>query len=178
MGVYGAATAVSDDGTVVAGIDNERPYPPDETPGFVWREGLDSRRVRDLLVHDHGLDLNGPGIGAVLSMSGDGQVIAGRNYVARLTDDTLPGDVNFDDRVDLDDFAILRKGFGKGTYRDQGDTNLDRHVDLTDFGILKANLGTVRQTAVPEPSSAAFLLIGLLLLAGRPSAIRLATTPA
>ena len=73
--------------------------------------------------------------------------------------------MNFDDRVDLDDFAILRKGFGKGIYRDQGDTNLDRRVDLTDFGIVKANLGTVREVAVPEPSAVVLLMGGLLLMA-------------
>jgi uncharacterized membrane protein len=165
IGVSGSATGVSDDGTVIIGVDKAGAY--------FWKEGLGSRRVSMSLIHDHGLHVSVDDLRTAYSVSGDGTVVVGQCgrdgdhsiFMAPLTDDALPGDVNFDDRVDLDDFAILRKGFGKGIYRDQGDTNLDRRVDLTDFGILKANLGNVREAAVPEPASLALLLGGFVLLA-------------
>lgn len=170
IGVYGAPTGLSDDGKVIVGFDNG---PPNwgNTQGFIWNEGLGGRRVSMSLFHDHGVGESVFNFGVVTAVSGDGLTVlgtlpgSGEHYLARLTDDALPGDVNFDDRVDLDDFAVLRKGFGKGIYRDQGDTNLDRRVDLTDFEILKAKFGTVREAAVPEPSSLVLSLAGVLLVA-------------
>ncbi len=75
----------------------------------------------------------------------------------------LPGDANFDDRVDLNDFGILKAHLGSGHWRDQGDFDRDFAVDLTDFGILKGNFGR-SAAAVPEPTGLALLLVGMLTL--------------
>lgn len=54
----------------------------------------------------------------------------------------IPGDANFDEKVDLEDFNILKENFGTGIWPEQGDANVDGKVDLADFALLKANFGT------------------------------------
>jgi len=69
-----------------------------------------------------------------------------------------PGDADMDGDVDLDDFVILKSGFaGPGTWQ-TGDFDGSATVDLEDFVILKQNFGG---DAVPEPASAALLVVGL-----------------
>jgi len=55
----------------------------------------------------------------------------------------VPGDVDGDGDVDLDDFVRLKQNFGltAGASRDQGDVDGDGDVDLDDFVILKQNFG-------------------------------------
>lgn len=59
--------------------------------------------------------------------------------------DPCPGDINFDGRVDLDDFAILASFFQNVTHgmRWQGDLNGNGEVTLADFLILAENFGRV-----------------------------------
>lgn len=76
-----------------------------------------------------------------------------------------PGDAQGDGRVDLADFAVLKRHFGLPGARREGDFNGDRFVDLADFSLLKQNFGTVAPAAaVPEPSAVALALLGLLAL--------------
>lgn len=85
-------------------------------------------------------------------------------------DPPLPGDFNFDDKVDFVDFERLRDAYGTtavATYPiyARGDADLDKDTDFTDFVILSLNYGAVRETppaVVPEPTSAT--LLGLALL--------------
>ncbi len=78
----------------------------------------------------------------------------------------LPGDANRDDRVDLDDFGILKYNFGttSGATWAMGDFDGRGSVNLTDFSILKQNFGT---TAVPEPAALSLLAFGGLTLRRR-----------
>ncbi len=55
--------------------------------------------------------------------------------------DPIAGDADCDGDVDLDDFIILKNGFGVGTTWGQGDFDHDGDVDLDDFFLLKANFG-------------------------------------
>ncbi len=54
---------------------------------------------------------------------------------------TLQADFDGDGDVDLDDFAILKLGFGVGTTHAEGDADEDGDVDLDDFAILKLEFG-------------------------------------
>lgn len=51
----------------------------------------------------------------------------------------LPGDVNRDGRVDLEDFGVLKANFGLPGDAASGDVNRDGQVALDDFALLKAN---------------------------------------
>ncbi len=55
----------------------------------------------------------------------------------------LPGDTNYDGRVDLTDFGLLKANFGRTGDNLPGELDYDGDVDLDDFGILKANFGVV-----------------------------------
>jgi hypothetical protein len=90
----------------------------------------------------------------------------------------LAGDANLDGKIDLNDFGLLKASFGTGQRLSEGNMNGDTMVDLNDFGILKANFGrndgpklsdVGPTTAVPEPTTAVLLGIGLLALVARRS---------
>ena len=85
-----------------------------------------------------------------------------------LASNALPGDSNFDDKVDLLDFASLRSHFNASyANRLQGDFNSDRKVNLLDFAILRANFNRVGAT-VPEPALAGVLAgVAMVVLARR-----------
>ncbi|MEM9296577.1 MAG: SUMF1/EgtB/PvdO family nonheme iron enzyme, partial [Planctomycetota bacterium] len=77
------------------------------------------------------------------------------------------GDANGDGVVDLLDFDVLAQrfgdsiGFGIGAGPEQGDFNGDGIVDLLDFDILAQNFGVGAAAAIPEPSGAAVVGVGL-----------------
>jgi hypothetical protein len=91
------------------------------------------------------------------------------------------GDTNGDRAVDLADFSVIASNFLTGEFdpgtrasvytpeklrwRDEGDLNWDRVVDFADFGAWKraALAGAEPVSAVPEPSSLAWLGWGVLL---------------
>lgn len=76
----------------------------------------------------------------------------------------VPGDTDGNGKVDIVDFASVRRNFGKPvTTRLEGDLNRDSKVDIADFAILRLNFG--RPSAVaPEPTAAS--LLGLAALFG------------
>ncbi|MFO0899449.1 MAG: Ig-like domain-containing protein [Pirellulales bacterium] len=70
----------------------------------------------------------------------------------------LAGDFDFDDKVSLADFGILKQHFGQSGDATLGDASGDAKIDLADFGLLKRNFGRAIDppVALPaEPSSAA-----------------------
>jgi hypothetical protein len=98
--------------------------------------------------------------------------------------DALPGDVNLDGTVNIQDFNILNGNFGTGTSGwTHGDLNNDGSVNIQDFNILNGNFGQSLITgapagialpsallaeiqaeagAVPEPTSALLLAGGAM----------------
>ncbi len=80
---------------------------------------------------------------------------------------TRNGDQNLDGKVDKDDLAIIRAGFGAGTGWATGDANGDGRVDGSDFMVWQRNVGfnNGALAAVPEPASAAMIGVALGALA-------------
>lgn len=85
---------------------------------------------------------------------------------------TFAGDSNYDNRVDLTDFGVLKGNFGlpSGATAWHGDFDGNGRVDLSDFGILKQNFGeeaigaaTLGAAPVPEPSPLPAALVDGLL---------------
>jgi hypothetical protein len=72
-----------------------------------------------------------------------------------------PGDYTGDNAVDIGDFIAWRKGMGT-TY-----TANDYNVWRARFGMTAAGSGTNNNAAIPEPTTAALLLIGCLIFAAR-----------
>jgi hypothetical protein len=99
---------------------------------------------------------------------GDSQVSFGLN--ANPLAGLRPGDANRDGAVGAADFSILSGNFGGAPPKgwDTGDFNDSGTVDAADFSILSGNFGQPAPpapiSAVPEPSSALLLSIGLLAL--------------
>lgn len=61
-------------------------------------------------------------------------------FIIQVTDVVLAGDINGDDQVDLADFAMLRRNFGRSNATlAMGDVNGDGKVDLEDLSLLRAN---------------------------------------
>jgi len=54
----------------------------------------------------------------------------------------LAGDANLDDRVDLNDFGLLKKELGRGEGPLLADLDFDLDVDLDDFAVLKSQFGS------------------------------------
>lgn len=64
-----------------------------------------------------------------------------RLFIAGLSPEFSPGDINLDGSVDLTDFALLKNHFDlHDASREKGDLNKDKTVDLYDFDILKQKL--------------------------------------
>jgi probable HAF family extracellular repeat protein len=169
---YSAAVGVSADGrsivghSVVAGAGGA-----DRDADFIWDPVRGMRPLLDVLVNDYGLGgaattLSGRPLN-VRGISDDGLTILGDNWIADLHGSFVPGDANFDGRVDLNDFGVLKANFASGKYRNQGDFDADGQVTLSDFGVLKANFGKTSAVAVPEPS-------GLLLSLAASGAVGIA----
>lgn len=76
------------------------------------------------------------------------------------------GDVNLDGSVDSTDLGLLLNSFGESENSfGNGDVNNDATVDSSDLGLLLNNFAFASSAAtVPEPSSAAMILISLVAL--------------
>ncbi len=76
----------------------------------------------------------------------------------------LPGDINLDGVVDLDDITVLGTFYGRDGLRvwREGDLNGDGRVDLDDLTILGTAYGRTggAPVPVPEPATAGLLLLG------------------
>jgi hypothetical protein len=75
----------------------------------------------------------------------------------------LPADFDGNGEVDLVDFNTLKDNFGiVNAMKSQGDADGDGDVDLVDFNVLKDTFGQSGAAAVPEPSTIALALMGLV----------------
>lgn len=115
--------------------------------------------------------------GAVLAASGLlDEIRIGDSFASVIGPGLIPGDVNGDLVVDINDYIIIRDSLHlTGATRSQGDLNGDDAVNLLDFRIWKDNrtdlgAGAGAQAAlgsVPEPSSLALVLLGMIAFASR-----------
>lgn len=95
------------------------------------------------------------------------------NVVMEITG-ALPGDLNGDGAVDLDDYAIVRDNQQTvSPFEFEGDLTDDNYVNLNDFRAFKefyaaanAGAGSLDLAQVPEPSSLVLMLIVAVALAG------------
>jgi hypothetical protein len=84
----------------------------------------------------------------------------------------VPGDVNGDGFVTIDDYTIIKNNFftATGATQEMGDLTFDGRVDLADYAVWKnaASSATVAGLGVPEPTALACASVmgGVLLLAG------------
>ena len=90
------------------------------------------------------------------------------NMPAVVLKTSLPGDANYDGKVDVNDLTIVLANFGQTgmTWR-QGDFNGDGKVDVNDLTVVLSQFGSsVGGSAgiapVPEPSTIAIVVAGLL----------------
>jgi hypothetical protein len=90
--------------------------------------------------------------------------------------DTLPGDLNGDDRVGLIDLALLQLHFGvaSGASRDDGDLTGDGAVTRADMALLMANYG--RQIDPPQAGAATAVATDTPVAASRVTPARRSTT--
>ena len=82
----------------------------------------------------------------------------------------LAGDLDEDGTVAFADFLVLSQNFGSSSAAyAQGDVDCDGTVAFADFLVLSQNFGqsAAGAAAVPEPSGAALLLIGLAAIGRR-----------
>ena len=111
--------------------------------------------------------------GDVLGPSGGtfmGQSVDGTAALARFT---LLGDANVDGGVNIADFSRLGANFNTAGDWAKGDFNYDGQVGIADFSLLGSNFnltvpaGGARPGAVPEPATAAILIVAGALAARR-----------
>ncbi|MFO0897317.1 MAG: hypothetical protein U0836_07825 [Pirellulales bacterium] len=162
-----SASAVSGEGSTIVGTGLSE----SGTESFIWTSQAGTRSLVDVLKGDYNLGaaLQGWSLLYDFDISADGSTVIGTGknpqgqteaWRATLVGEWPPGDANFDGRVSLDDFGILKANFGLGigengvAYRAQGNFDGDRDVDLSDFGLLKGWFGGgAGVLPVPEPAS-------------------------
>ena len=155
------ARDVSADGSVVVG---------NAGLVFIWDAANGMRSLEDVL-KDYGFDLTGWDLYDALGISDDGLTIVGYgrnpsgNNEAWIA--TLPpmGDADLDGYVDDDDLSLLLANWGTGTEWGEGDFKDDDVVNDADLSLLLTNwhagdLPPTAQGSIPEPASAALLLLG------------------
>jgi hypothetical protein len=91
-------------------------------------------------------------------------VMPGITFDRPVTTPGLPGDVNGDMVVDINDFNIIRDHFQQSvTGREQGDLVRDGFVDFKDYRQWKTNVaGSGGAAAVPEPASGLLAMAALV----------------
>ena len=100
------------------------------------------------------------------------QINPGGVSVFLLVNSTLVGDFDNDADVDSEDLAAWEAGYGStaGAGRSDGDADGDFDVDGADFLIWQQQAGTgvasleTNSATVPEPTAAALVVVGMLLL--------------
>src|SRR6185503_1643790 len=114
--------------------------------------------------------------GTVVAASGFlDEIRVGGSFASVIGPGLIPGDVNGNLIVDINDYNIIRDNFQlTSATRAQGDLNADGTVNFTDFRIWKNNRTAgsgagegFLDGAVPEPASVILLLLGVIAVSGR-----------
>jgi len=143
-----AANAVSAEGSVVVGYGSTLVG----VHAFIWDATNGMRDLRDVLIDDLGLDLTGWTLLTADSVSQDGQTIVGNGtnpagfaegWIATVPAAGIPGDLNGNGMVDINDFLDLLAAWGGCADpcppSCPADLDGDCNVGITDFLILLAN---------------------------------------
>lgn len=146
-----AANSASFDGSIIVG---QLQSLQNDSDAMIWEKASGMRVLADVLVNQHGLNLDGWQLSIAIGVSADGGTITGwgtnpngefEGWVARLpAGSPCPADLNNDGIVDLADLGILLADFGctpPGPCL--GDINGDGATDLSDLGVLLASFGQV-----------------------------------
>ncbi len=94
-------------------------------------------------------------------------------HIEQAPDGFPPGDYNKDYSVDAADYIVWRRTLGRTGAGPAADGDWSGIVDMGDYRVWRANIGHMTAggglsgSPVPEPSSAALLLVCLALLTGR-----------
>jgi len=144
-------------------------FNPYRTSGGV---GLGSGFRYNLPPHDgYGINFFTPDCGRARC---DGQFLI--EYSVETIQAPLLGDFNHDDKVDIQDFMILRQNFGVDGENNRpdwglGDANLDLKTNFADFLILAENFGQTRVEQpvqdIPEPMGNLAFAVALAVAAMR-----------
>ena len=97
----------------------------------------------------------------------DGNAILQAAILSKAGDPILLGDFNGDAAINLDDYAIMLANFHKqGAAFEEGDINFDRTINIEDFAEFRGAFASqpAGAAAIPEPSGAVLLAIGLPLV--------------
>jgi len=81
-------------------------------------------------------------------------------FFGRPADIGIPGDVNLDDVVDIEDYRIIRDNMGTSNGRALGDLNFSGRIGIDDFRIWKDVFSA--PAAVPEPAAFSLLLAAVM----------------
>ena len=133
-------------------------------------EDLDQMLGTGSLVEGVAVDSSG---NEVYDLNGDSTIDDGdlNLWLAAATEigDTtlLPGDANLDGAVNFADFLSLSANFGSDAGWAGGDFDGDGIVAFADFLQLTNNFGETSVAAVPEPTAACLVAVGLLTLSCR-----------
>lgn len=122
-------------------------------PVYYWDAEHGMRGLREVLVNDHGLNLDGWLLTDVADISADGRTIVGsgqnpqnqpEGWIAYLGPPPCPSDLDGDGSVGLSDLIRVLDNFGESwtAVHPRGDVNYDLHVDLKDLGLVLSAFGT------------------------------------
>jgi probable HAF family extracellular repeat protein len=147
---FSMALAASADGSMIGG--NSSSTAPGGSEAFIWDQANGMRSLSQVLTNEYGIDLDGWRLMEVNSIHADedGIIALGGTalkpngqpegfIVRRIISAGLPGDVNGDGVVDLNDLNLVLVNFGQTT--SEGDANGDGVVDLNDLNLVLTNFG-------------------------------------
>ncbi|MCC6361234.1 MAG: hypothetical protein IT450_21045 [Phycisphaerales bacterium] len=118
------------------------PYPPGYTEAFIWDRQRGMRSLNALL--DPCVPASQRHMGEALAINNHGQIVATDGAGGIFLDPYIPGDLDGDGAVTLQDLATLLAHFGRSgdVGYIQGDIHgCDRDVDLEDLATLLENFG-------------------------------------